>query len=109
MPKRPFLRVIEDLPIIATHQLMMIIGSSRYALDISTRCTKLKQPRAQVSHMVETFVYVRDRGRLATIIRLQDGKVSAAYSHSEPTMPSGLSAPLRWPSVPVGAKTGRSS
>jgi hypothetical protein len=49
MPTKPFLRVIEgDLPIIATHQLMMIIGSSRYALDISTRCTKLKPSRAEI-------------------------------------------------------------
>jgi hypothetical protein len=48
MPKRPFFRVIEDLPIIAIHQLTMIIGSSRFALDISTRSTKLKQPPAEV-------------------------------------------------------------
>jgi hypothetical protein len=47
-------------------------------------------------HMVETFVYAKDRGRLATIIRLQDGRVSSVYSQSEPTMPSGLSAPRRW-------------
>jgi hypothetical protein len=47
-------------------------------------------------HMVETFVYAKDRGRLATVIRLQDGRVSAAYSQSEPTMPVGLSAPRRW-------------
>jgi hypothetical protein len=47
-------------------------------------------------HMVETFVYAKDRGRLATVIRLQDGRVSAAYSQSEPTMPAGLSAPRRW-------------
>ena len=47
-------------------------------------------------HMVETFVYVKDRGRLATVIRLQDGRVSAAYSQSEAAMPAGLSAPRRW-------------
>ena len=47
-------------------------------------------------HMVETFVYAKDRGRLATVIRLQDRRVSAAYSQSEPTMPAGLSAPRRW-------------
>jgi hypothetical protein len=28
--------------------LIMIIGSSRYALDISTKCTKLKLSRAEV-------------------------------------------------------------
>ena len=49
MQKRPRLRIVnKDSPIIATHQLIMIIGSSRYALDISTRCTKLKPSRAEV-------------------------------------------------------------
>src|ERR1700686_2975799 len=49
MPKRPRLRLDkEDPPIIATHRLIMIIGSSRYALDISTKCTKLKPSRAEV-------------------------------------------------------------
>jgi hypothetical protein len=49
MPTRPRLRVVEeDSHIIATHQLIMIIGSSRYALDISTRCTELKPSRAEV-------------------------------------------------------------
>jgi len=49
MQKRPRLPIVnEDSPIIATHQLIMIIGSSRYALDISTRCTKLKPSRAEV-------------------------------------------------------------
>jgi len=49
MPKRPLLNVVkEDPPIIATHQLIMIIGSSRYVLDISTRCTELKPSRAEV-------------------------------------------------------------
>jgi hypothetical protein len=47
-------------------------------------------------HMVETFVYARGRGQSATIIRLQDGKVAAAYSQSEPVLPPGLSAPRRW-------------
>ena len=47
-------------------------------------------------HMVETFVYARDRGRSATVIRLEDGKVSAAYSQAEPIPPAGLSAPRRW-------------
>jgi hypothetical protein len=49
MQNRPWLRVVkQDSPIIATHQLIMIIGSSRYALDISTRCPKLKPSRAEV-------------------------------------------------------------
>jgi len=47
-------------------------------------------------HMVETFVYARGRGHSATVIRLEDGKVSSAYSQSEPVLPSGLSAPRRW-------------
>ena len=47
-------------------------------------------------HVVETLVYAKDRGHLATVIRLQDGTVSSAYSRSEPTMPTGFSAPRRW-------------
>jgi hypothetical protein len=46
-------------------------------------------------HMVETFVYSRNRGRNATVIRLEDGKVAAAYSQAEPMVPPGLSAPRR--------------
>ena len=46
-------------------------------------------------HMVETFVYARNRGRNATVIRLQDGKVATAYSQAEPSVPAGLSAPRR--------------
>jgi hypothetical protein len=49
MPKRPRLRVVkEDPPLIATNRVIVIIGSSRYALDISTRCAKLKPSRAEV-------------------------------------------------------------
>jgi len=47
-------------------------------------------------HMVETFVYARQQGRSATVIRLEDGKVSSAYTQSEPVLPPGLSAPRRW-------------
>lgn len=47
-------------------------------------------------HMVETFVYSRDRGRNATVIRLEDGKVATAYSQAEPLVPPGMSAPRRY-------------
>jgi len=47
-------------------------------------------------HMVETFVYSRNRGRNATIIRLEDGKVATAYSQAEPFVPPGMSAPRRY-------------
>src|SRR4029079_12284684 len=43
-------------------------------------------------HMIETFVYSRDRGRKATVIRLEDGKVATAYSQVEPLDPLSLSA-----------------
>ena len=49
-------------------------------------------------HMVETFVYSKDRGRNATVIRLEDGKVATAYSQAEPFVPPGLSAPRRYQS-----------
>ncbi len=47
-------------------------------------------------HMVETMVYARERGRSATVIRIEDGKVSSAYTQTEPVAPPGLSAPRRW-------------
>jgi hypothetical protein len=47
-------------------------------------------------HVIETFIYARDRGRSSTIIRLQDGKVAAAFSQTQPLPPTGLSAPRRW-------------
>lgn len=46
-------------------------------------------------HVVETFVYSKDRGRNATVIRLQDGKVATTYTQTEPVVPPGLSAPRR--------------
>jgi len=46
--------------------------------------------------MVETMVYARERGRSATVIRIEDGKVAAAYTQTEPVVPPGLSAPRRW-------------
>jgi hypothetical protein len=47
-------------------------------------------------HVVETMVYARERGRSATVIRIEDGRVSSAYTQTEPAMPPGLSAPRRW-------------
>ena len=47
-------------------------------------------------HMVETMVYARERGRSATVIRIEDGRVASAYSQTEPVLPPGLSAPRRW-------------
>jgi hypothetical protein len=46
--KPPFLFVREDPLLIATNRLIMIIGSSRYALDITTRYIELKPSRAEV-------------------------------------------------------------
>lgn len=47
-------------------------------------------------HVVETLVYAKDGGHVATVIHLEDGRVSSAYSHSGPIMPAGFSAPRRW-------------
>lgn len=49
MKKRPQLRVAkEGPPVIATTRVILCIGSRRYALDMSTKCTELKPSRAQV-------------------------------------------------------------
>jgi hypothetical protein len=46
--KPPLLFVREEPLLIATNRLIMIIGSRRYAVDISTRCTELKPSPAKV-------------------------------------------------------------
>jgi len=49
MLKKSQLRIAkEDPPIIVNYQLIMAIGSKRYAFDTSTKCTELKPSRAQV-------------------------------------------------------------
>jgi hypothetical protein len=49
MRKRPpILFVREDPLLITTDRVIMTIGSRRYALDISTRCTELKLSPAEV-------------------------------------------------------------
>jgi len=49
MRKNPPLRIVREDPLlIATNRLIMTIGSSRYALDISTRCSELKPSSAAV-------------------------------------------------------------
>jgi hypothetical protein len=47
-------------------------------------------------HLVENLVYARQRGREATVIRLEDGKVSEAYSQETGPPPTGVSVPRRW-------------
>jgi hypothetical protein len=49
MRKKPPLRFVREDPLfISTNRLIMTIGSSRYALDILTRCTELKHSPAKV-------------------------------------------------------------
>jgi hypothetical protein len=43
--------------------------------------------------MVGTYVYARDKGRQATVIQLEDGKVASAYSKNAPAQAAGLSVP----------------
>lgn len=40
-----------------------------------------------------TYVYAREKGREATVIKLLDGRVASAYSKSAPVAASGLSIP----------------
>jgi hypothetical protein len=49
MRKTPPLRFIrKDPPLVATNRLIMTIGSSRYAIEISTRCIELEPSPAEV-------------------------------------------------------------
>ena len=44
-------------------------------------------------HSVGTYVYARERGRVATVIHVEDGIVASATSTSLPTPAAGLSVP----------------
>jgi hypothetical protein len=56
MRKNPLLRFVREDPLlIATNRLIITIGSSRYALDISTRCTELETSPAEVIPIDEHF------------------------------------------------------
>jgi len=46
-------------------------------------------------HMVGTYVYAREGGRVATVIHLEDGVVASATSKSSPPPVAGLSVPRR--------------
>jgi hypothetical protein len=48
---------------------------------------------AEGGHMVETFVYAQARGGPATVIRIVDGRVAAAYTKVLPFSPRGSFVP----------------
>lgn len=43
--------------------------------------------------MLGTYVYARDKGREATVVQLEDGRVATVYSKNAPAAASGLSIP----------------
>ena len=71
-------------------------GSRETAITSKYGDPALSAVTSRGGHMIETFVYARNRGRNATIIRLEDGKVATAYSQGEPFVPPGMSAPRRY-------------
>jgi hypothetical protein len=71
-------------------------GSHETAITSKYGDPALSAVTSSRGHMIETFVYSRNRGRTATIIRLEDGKVATAYSRVEPFVPPGMSAPRRY-------------
>ena len=65
MQKTPQLRpVTEEAQFTSTNRLIVIIGSRRYALDISTRCLELKPSAAEVIPIDEHF----NKGQRKTIL-----------------------------------------
>jgi len=50
MQKRPILvRAKKDDPLLTTtHRLIVAIGSQRFAMEMTTRCTELKPSRAEI-------------------------------------------------------------
>lgn len=71
-------------------------GSHETAITSKFGDPALSAVTSSGGHMVETFVYAKNRGRNATVIRLEDGKVATAYSQAEPFVPPGMSAPRRY-------------
>lgn len=71
-------------------------GSHETAITSKFGDPALSAVTSSGGHMVETFVYSKNRGRNATVIRLEDGKVATAYSQAEPFVPPGMSAPRRY-------------
>jgi len=71
-------------------------GSHETAITSKYGDPALSAVTSSRGHMIETFVYARNRGRNATIIRLEDGRVATAYSRAEPFVPPGMSAPRRY-------------
>jgi hypothetical protein len=68
MQKRPRLRVVkEDPPVIATTRVILGIGSRRYALDMSTKCTELSLRAPKSSRLIGTLRMGR-----ASLCRLDD-------------------------------------
>ena len=71
-------------------------GAHEDAITVKYGDPALSAVTSTGGHMVETFVYARDHGRMTTVIRLEDGKVATAYSQALPPVPTGLSAPRRF-------------
>jgi hypothetical protein len=44
-------------------------------------------------HVLNTYIYAKDRGRSETVIQLEDGKVASAFAKSMPAPPSGILVP----------------
>jgi hypothetical protein len=44
-------------------------------------------------HILESYVYAKDKGRSETLIRLEDGRVASATSATIPPPPSGIEVP----------------
>ena len=81
MQKTLRLRIVkEDPPLIATNRVIMIIGSSRYALDISMRCTKLKRWSAEVIPIDGHFKKVQRKTDVVTEPHQQRGLTASIIS-----------------------------
>jgi hypothetical protein len=73
MGKKPSLRFVREDPLlIATNQVIMAIGSRRYALDISVRCTELKPSPAEVIPIDGHFKKGQRKARYGQLNRISN-------------------------------------
>ena len=86
---RPAMVVTPPFP--AAEQISMGAGeesvTGKYGSPAASAVTSAE------GHIVETLVYARQRETSATVIRIVDGKVSAAYKKELPSSPPGTLVP----------------
>ena len=81
----------EPLPFPAVEEIAS--GAPSEAVTTKFGDPALSMLTSNGGRMLGTYVYARDKGREATVVQLEDGRVATAYSKNAPAAASGLSIP----------------